>query len=170
MRALLLVYLVLGIACTAAPPMHPVATSALQQAEDTVALDGEPIGHSDAHAVIVIAFASWCEHCHDELAILDHLRASHHSLRILGLNYKGHEEYDHLGGATEVRRYVAEHAPWLRVVPAEDALFAAFGAPSKIPTMYVYDASGALVATFDRSRREQPDERELEALLTRLGA
>ena len=159
-----------AIACTAPPPMHPVAVSALTQAEGAVALDGAPVGHADVRAVIVIAFASWCEHCHDELAILDHLRASHHSLRILGLNYKGHEEYDHLGGAAEVRRYVAEHAPWLRVVPAEDALFAAFGSPAKIPTMYVYDASGTLVETFDRSRREQPDEPELEALLARLGA
>ena len=157
-------------ACVAPPaPTHPATASALHDAEASPDLDGAIVGHADAHATIVIAFASWCPHCHDELAILDHLRGAHPRLRILGLNYKGHEEYDHLGGAKEVRRYVAEHAPWLRVVPAGDALFAAFGSPPKIPTMYVYDARGTLIETFDRSAREQPGEHELEALITRLG-
>ena len=152
------------------PPAHPASPSALVQLEATPDLDGATVGHTDAHATIVIAFASWCPHCHDELAILDRLRAAHPHLRILGLNYKGHEEYDHLGGAQEVRRYRAEHAPWLRVVPVDDAIYVAFGSPSKIPTMYVYDAHGALIQTFDRAVREQPGERELEALLARLGA
>jgi len=159
------------MACAAPPPAypaHPAVATALEQAEASPDLDGVPIGHA-AQPTIVIAFASWCEHCHDELAILDHLRASHRSLRILGLNYKGHEEYDHKGSSADVRRYVAEHAPWLRVVPADDALFAAFGSPPKIPTLYVYDTRGALVETYDRSQRAQPDEPELEALLTRLG-
>ena len=167
MRWLLLIALT---ACAAPPPAHPATPGALQQAEASPDLDGRIVGHAEARATIVIAFASWCEHCHDELAILDRLRASHRALRILGLNYKGHEEYDGKGGAREVRRFVAEHAPWLRVVPAEDALFAAFGSPPKIPTLYVYDAAGALVETFDRSVRSQPDADELEALLAKLGA
>ncbi len=162
--------LLIAMACTTPAPIHPASASALAQTEASPDLDGVPIGHAAARATIVIAFASWCEHCHDELAILDKLRATHHALRILGLNYKGHEEYDGKGGAAEVRRYVAEHAPWLRVVPAEDALFIAFGSPPKIPTLYVYDATGALVETFDRSVRAQPDAAELEALLAKLGA
>ena len=159
-------------ACIAAPApaLHPANLSALVQLEAAPDLDGAPVGHADAAATIVIAFASWCPHCHDELAILDHLRGAHPRLRVLGLNYKGHEEYDHLGGAQEVRRYRAEHAPWLRVVPVDDGLYQAFGSPAKIPTLYVYDARGALVETFDRGVRAQPDERELEALLARLGA
>ena len=163
-------FLIALAACAVPPASHPVASSALQLTEASPDLDGAIVGHAEARATIVIAFASWCPHCHDELAILDHLRASHPALRILGLNYKGHEEYDHLGGSTEIRRYVAEHAPWLRVVPAEDALFEAFGSPPKIPAMFVYDARGVLVETFDRTQREQPGERELETLLTRLGA
>ena len=58
--------------------------------------------------------------------------------------------------------------PWLRVVPIDDDLFAALGRPALIPSLYVYDRRGALVATFDRRDRTPPTADELDALLAKL--
>ena len=59
---------------------------------------------------------------------------------------------------------------WMRVVPADERLFDEIGRPPKIPTMFVYDAGGALVQVYDRRVRAMPDGAELEGLLARLGA
>jgi thiol-disulfide isomerase/thioredoxin len=138
-------------------------------------LDGARVGSADApglapRATVLIVFASWCTHCHDEIAVLGALRAAHPGLRVIGVNYRGHEEYDARGNAAAVRGYVQAFAPWLRVVPAGEALFDELGRPPKIPTLFVYDARGALVQIFDRSQRPQPDAGELDALFARLGA
>jgi hypothetical protein len=89
-------------------------------------------------------------------------------VQILGLNYRGHEEYDGRGNADAVRRYVATNAPWLRVVPADDQLFELLGQPPKVPTLYVYDRHGALVTIYDRRDRAMPTSRARE--LPRAGA
>ncbi|MCE9579935.1 MAG: TlpA family protein disulfide reductase [Deltaproteobacteria bacterium] len=134
-------------------------------------LDGRPLA-ADARgtATVVVVFASWCPHCKDEIAILDGLRARHPGLRVLGVNYRGHEEYDGRGDALAVRAYVRDHAPWMPVVPADDALYAQLGRPSKIPTIYVWDRGGDLVEIYDRRVRALPTAAELDALLARLGA
>jgi thiol-disulfide isomerase/thioredoxin len=116
-----------------------------------------------------VVFASWCGHCKAELDVIAQVRANHGKTRVLGVNYRGHEEYDGRGNAAAVRRYVSTNVPWLRVVPAEDRLFAALGRPPKVPTIYVYDRTGTLVSRFDRRARSLPDASELDALLTRLG-
>ena len=142
---------------------------ALARVEASADLDGKPVGTSDAQATIVVLLASWCEHCKAELAEIDSLRAAHPRLRILGVNYKGHEEYDHRGSPAAIRAYVTAR-PWLRIVPADDALFSALGSPPMVPTMFVFDRGGALSATFDRRARAMPDAAELSALLAPLGA
>jgi len=135
--------------------------------------DGGPPGTASApttRATVVVVFASWCPHCHDEIAILSALRASHPALRVIGVNYRGHEEYDARGDAQAVRNYVHNLAPWLRTVPIGDDVFDELGRPPKIPTLYVYDARGALVEVYDRSVREMPGAGELDQLFVRLGA
>jgi thiol-disulfide isomerase/thioredoxin len=170
-----LILLLTLAACATTPPPKPTppppptatlrdaAAHALPALEASRDLDDAPIGPAAAHPTLVIVFASWCVHCHEQLARLDAWRATHPAVRILGVNYKGHEEYDHLGSAIAVRRFVADHAPWLRVVPADDALFTALGAPAKIPTVYVFAADGHLIEAFDRSRRAPPTNAELDA-------
>lgn len=148
------------------PPAAPVprpapALAAVEAAPD---LDGRVVGPRDGRPTIVVVFASWCGHCHHALAELATLGDG---VRVLGVNYRGHEEYDHRGDSAAVRRYVAEHAPWLRVVPAGEVLFRALGRPPKVPTLYVYDRGGALVARYDRRERAIPDARELRAVLRR---
>lgn len=168
----LVLSLVTGLAaCTELPPPEaPVRPAGELAALDaSVDLDGRAVGRADG-ATLVFVFASWCPHCHDALAVLDGLRPAFPRLRVLGVNYRGHEEYDGRGSSDAVRAYVARHAPWLRVVPADDALFAALGQPPKIPTLYVYDRAGTLRAIYDRRQRRLPDAAELRALLARIGA
>jgi hypothetical protein len=162
---------VLLAACVGTAPQVPVAhpPSVLGNIEASTDLDGAVIGASDARATIVVVFASWCERCKIELAVIDGLRAAHPRTRMLGINVKAHEEYAARGSSSAVRAYVAAHAPWLRVVPADDALFTALGRPPKVPTIYVFDAAGTLAARFDRRDRTLPDAHELDALLARLG-
>lgn len=148
----------------ARPSRRALAATALSAVEASVDLDGAVVGRA-AGPTIVVVFASWCGHCHDALARLAALRAARPDLRVLGVNYRGHETYEQRGGPAAVRRLVAERAPWLRVVPADDALFARLGAPPKIPTLYVYGADGELRALFDRSERPAPDDAELAAAL-----
>jgi thiol-disulfide isomerase/thioredoxin len=146
----------------AAPPARHAAFTLLEASPD---LDARVVGPSPAPATIAIVFASWCGHCRNELAALDRVRAAHPATRVVGVNYRGHEEYAGRGGDSALRAYVAEHAPWLRVVPAGEALFSALGRPPKVPTIYIYDRAGALVARYDRRDGPLPGEAELAALL-----
>lgn len=166
--------LVLVAGC-APPTQVPInkdrtAPSVLGNIDGSADLDGAPIGPSSARATLVVVFASWCEHCKVELGVIDSLRAKHPRLRILGVSYKAHEEYAARGSSSALRGYIAAHAPWLRVIPADDALFVALGSPSKVPTIYVFDHGGGLAAHYDRRQRAMPDAAELSALLVRLGA
>jgi thiol-disulfide isomerase/thioredoxin len=145
----------------------PAAPGAFAELEASTDLDGAPIGATDAPATVVILLASWCEHCKAELHELEALRARH--VRLIGVNYRGHEEYDHRGSSVAIRAFAAG-TPWLRIVPIGDDLFDAFGRPPLIPTIYVYDRAGVLVQTFDRRQRTPPTHDELVALLARLGA
>ena len=171
-----LVALVFLVGCAAEPP-QPKATvrpGVLAEIEASRDLDGALVGSegvgsggSRAGATLVIVFASWCPHCKEELVELDSLR-SHH-VRMLGVNYRGHEEYDQRGNSAAVRTF-AEHTPWLRVVPIDDATYTALGRPALIPSLYVFDRTGALVESYDRRTRKPPSRDELAALLAKLGA
>lgn len=149
------------------PPSAPPSTHVLASIEASHDLDGVVVGPSTA-PTIVIVFASWCEHCRDELAVLAPMRGE--DVRILGVNYKGHEDYEARGSAVAVRAFVHDRASWLRVVPIDDDVFAELGRPPQIPTMFVYDRHGTLVATFDRRARTPPSRAELETLLAKLRA
>lgn len=165
-RALVLIALAGCVPATETAP-HAPRDARLVAIEDSVALDGTAIGKSGQPTVLVL-FASWCGNCHHELAILEQLRPQHPAVRVLGVNYRAHEEYGGRGSAEAVRTYVAKHAPWMRVVPIDEALFTQLGRPPKIPTLFVFDRGGALVAVYDRRERPMPDARELEALFARL--
>ncbi|MBA3451683.1 MAG: TlpA family protein disulfide reductase [Deltaproteobacteria bacterium] len=160
----------LAVSCAATPVTQDRAPgSVLGNIEASADLDGAPVGTSTAPATVVVVFASWCQHCKVELAVLASLRAAHPRIRILGISYKPHEEYAARGSETALRAYVAASAPWLRVIAADDALFTALGRPPKVPTIYVFDHAGALAAQYDRRQRRMPDAEELGALLVRLG-
>ena len=143
--------LVLGVvlvtACAPAPavPSATPSPSALAAVEASRDLDGKPVGHA-AVPTLVVVFASWCPHCRVEFRELAALRSAHPDLRIVGIDYQPQEEYDHRGGPAQLRAFVADVVPWLEVVAADDALFAALGSPPHIPTTLVFDATGAPTA------------------------
>jgi len=160
--------LVFLLGCAAEPPQPKKAASpgVLARINASADLDGKPVGTSDEPTVVIV-FASWCPHCKDELVELDAIRGHH--VRMLGVNYRGHEEYDHRGNSVAVRAF-ADRTPWLRVVPIDDALYQALGSPPQIPTMYVFDRAGTLVETYDRRTRKPPGRDELVQVLARLGS
>jgi thiol-disulfide isomerase/thioredoxin len=172
MRWLVVGIAMLAMACPRAqgtPPREHRVSTPLELVEQSVDLDGALVGATES-VTLVVSFASWCVHCKDELAVLASLRERHPRVRILGVNYKAHEEYARRGSSDAVRAYVRDSAPWLRVVPIGDDVFRAFGRPPKVPTMFVFDRAGVLVETYDRRARELPDAAELSALFTRLGS
>lgn len=161
MRALLVAVVLTGCAATSRPPAASGVVAQLAASRD---LDGVLVGASDRPTLVVV-FASWCPHCKEEFVELEALRAHH--VRLLGVNYRGHEEYDHRGNSAAVRAFAAR-TPWLRVVPVDDALFAALGSPPLIPSIYVFDRTGALVAAYSRKDRTPPDRAELAAVIDKL--
>jgi thiol-disulfide isomerase/thioredoxin len=156
-----------GCGASASQPNRPVAVAAIAAIEVATDLDGSVVGALPAsqHATVAIVFASWCIHCRDEMPVLAELRIRHPEVRILGINYRAHEEYDGRGNAAAVREFVSQRAPWLRVVPAGERVWASLGRPTKVPSLFVFDASGTLVRGFDRRVADVPTLAELEAAL-----
>jgi hypothetical protein len=168
MRAALLVVLA---ACGAPPePKAPVAPltaqpGVLAQLEASSDLDGVPVGASDARATLLFVFASWCTNCEAELPALQDLPDT----RLLGINYRGHEEYDNRGSSEAIHAFHTR-TPWLRIVPIGDDLFTALGRPPTIPTLYLFDHRGTLVHTFDRRTHRPPTHAELTSAIASLSA
>lgn len=163
MRGLVCAVVLASCASSAPPVPVPAKPGVLAQLEASADLDGAIVGHSN-EPTIVFVFASWCPHCRAELGELEPLRTR---ARWLGVNYRGHEDYAKRGSPAAVRAF-AQRTPWLRVVPIGDAVFAALGSPPQIPTLYVFDRRGVLVASYSRKERPPPDKAELAAVLDKL--
>ncbi|WP_428265462.1 TlpA family protein disulfide reductase [Haliangium sp.] len=130
-------------------------------------LDGRPVGPAGPgqDATVVVVFASWCGPCRRELAMLDELRHETPRVRIIGVN--AFEDWGDMSDQNRLRAFLAHDAPWLQVVPNDDAVLAALGRPTKIPTLFVFDRGGRLVVSYLRARRRPPDKRELRAGIDR---
>jgi thiol-disulfide isomerase/thioredoxin len=116
--------------------------------------------------VVAVVFASWCGHCRDELAMLSEVHAERPALRIVGLN--AYEDWEGASDAATLAAYLAEHAPWLPVVRADDAMLAALGGVPKIPSLFVFSADGRLVEAYRRHERRAPAKDELLRLVDAL--
>lgn len=112
-----------------------------------------------------VMFASWCGHCHVQLDLLNRLRLAHPTVNFIGLSYAPFEQFNANGDLARLRTYAAAYAPWLPIYALPQSLFQRVGRPSKVPTLWVFSADGALVATFDRAVRSAPEFEELEALV-----
>jgi len=150
-------------ASSAPPAPAPAKPGVLAQLEASADLDGAIVGHAEKPTVVIV-FASWCPHCKAELGELEPLGTR---ARLLGANYRGHEDYAGRGGPAAVKAF-AQRTPWLRVVPIDDAVFAALGSPPQIPSIYVFDRKGSLVESYSRKLRPPPDRSELAAVLDKL--
>jgi thiol-disulfide isomerase/thioredoxin len=114
-------------------------------------------------ATVVVVFASWCAPCRKELAALGELRQSRPNVKIIGLN--AYEEFESFSDEKRLAKFLADRAPWLTVVRDDGELLARFGSVPKIPTVFVYDRAGKIVAEFSRNKRPPPDKEELAAAI-----
>jgi thiol-disulfide isomerase/thioredoxin len=118
----------------------------------------------EARPTAVVVFASWCGPCRHELKTLGTLRDAYPALRIIGVN--AYEEYGNRSDASRLEAFVQANAPWLtQIVHADSALLRSFGRVPKIPTLFIYDAQGQVVAEFRRNKRLPPSHDELEAAI-----
>jgi thiol-disulfide isomerase/thioredoxin len=130
----------------------------------SVDLDGQRVGQVPGKEVTaLVVFASWCEPCRAELVVLGELVREEPRLRVIGINYLAYEEYADRSDGDTLRAFLAENAPWLQVVRADDALMDALGRPRKVPSLFVFDGRGRLVRAYLRARRRPPTKDELRA-------
>lgn len=128
-------------------------------------IDGAQIA-AERRATALVVFASWCGPCRRELAELGALRLKYPALRIIGLN--AYEDYKEASDEQRLRKYIADNAPWLtQIVHADPNLLASFGKVPKIPTLFIYDEQGVVVAEFRRDKRPPPSHQELDAAIAR---
>lgn len=113
---------------------------------------------------VAILFASWCGHCHATLADLARLRATT-DIAVLGLSWSPFEGYDGMGDAERLAAFTITTAPWMPVHELDASTYAALGRPTKVPSMFVYDAQGHLVRVFDRAHEGVPTRDELTAAI-----
>lgn len=150
------------------PPAAQRGAPAWQMLAGSRDLDGRVVGAAPGRATIAVVFASWCGHCRHQIAQLAEVIDGRDDVRVLGINFLHHEEYDDRGDSQAVRDYVAAEAPWLQVVPAGERLWRELGSPSKVPTLYVFDDAGALRRVWDRRAGELPSYSDLVAALDAL--
>lgn len=156
-------------AAQAAPANNATPTAAQAAPEQGLAavlratdIHGRPVGAAPhARATALVVFASWCGPCRRKLAVLGELTRDEPRLRVIGVSYAPYEEYGDRSSDEVLRGFVAEHAPWLQVVRADDALMDALGRPRKVPSLLLFDRRGQLVEAYLRARRQPPSRDEL---------
>ncbi len=165
-------------ACGGTQASKPSSTTAAPSGQENAAEDGYRAvlaaktidGHALAQEVrptAFVFFASWCGHCQRELAILGELREQYPELRIIGLN--AYEEFRDFSDQERLRAYVAESAPWLtEIVTADETMRGVFGGVPKIPSLFLYDAEGAVKHEFRRKGGPPPSRDVLEAAIRSL--
>lgn len=134
-----------------------------QQLLGTRDMRGQVMGQeASAKLTAVVIFATWCRYCRQEIALLRELSRTDARLRLIGVNY-----YEKDDGA-RLRTYLRERAPGLRVVRADTGLWTALGRPTHIPTLYLFDGAGRLVAAYLPPHQRTPTMDELRAQVTQL--
>lgn len=135
---------------------HPESHAAWREIYAARDIDGEPLAPIiEEHGLtMVVVFATWCAHCKRELGILEQLGEEEPRVGIIGVNY--YEDFDKKSDEAKMRAYVKEKAPWLRVMQGDAVLLRLLGGVPKIPSIFLFDADGKLLATFKRSAEVAP--------------
>jgi thiol-disulfide isomerase/thioredoxin len=171
MQKLVVVFVALCVAaaCSAGPPAAQKSSQrapgsaeyGFQRIMTAQTLTGQPLPQTDERPILLVFFASWCHVCQRELQTLGELRQAYPQMRIIGVN--AYEEFRGFSNRQRLETSLQTHAPWLReVVHADKAMLQDFGGVPKIPTLFLYDKVGQVVAEFRRGRRRVPTREELE--------
>jgi hypothetical protein len=148
------------VAKSPAPPMHALGPT-------INAITGGASLQANQPSLAIL-FTSWCEHCHDALKDIMQLRTEMPNVNIIGLSHRPFEEFDAQGTPTALNAFVAANAPGLPMVTLSNAAYHQLLDPTKIPTIYLFDRSGALTVTYDPSQRPTPRLDELKQQLWKM--
>lgn len=122
---------------------------------------GRVVGTHEGPTVAIV-FASWCEPCRQEIALLERIQKERSHIRVIGVN--AYEDFEGRSDQNRMLQFVAQY-PFLRVVVDKEA-FTALGAPKKVPSLYVFNRHGELRTKFLREERDTPTEEELRGAIT----
>lgn len=129
----------------------PLLDEGLQQLiSGMVSLNGKPSPGITDKPVLITFFASWCPPCRPEFAELNQLRDQfpETSLTLIAINaFEGHFADP---GEVRMKRFIRQTKPRFPVLAAsnEPELLRRFGNLDRIPTVYIYDATGRPRHTF----------------------
>lgn len=155
-----LAILLLTSACAArqnpAPPANAYDLILAKTAIDGRAIAQHVVG---AEVTAALVFASWCHPCRRELAIMQTLQREQPRLRVVAINY--YESWGQRSDDERLRAYLQKNAPELTVVRGDAALVESLGGVPKIPSLFLFDRRGQLIATFRRNERSPPEIDEL---------
>ena len=117
-------------------------------------LRGKPLtaGTLDRKIVVVTFFASWCPPCVDEFGHLNEVYADYHDA---GVEFIAVNLFENFGGSSNrarLTRFLDRFDPAYAVVTGTDAVSEAFGAVTRIPTLFVFDRTGRQAFTFVHER------------------
>ena len=149
-----------------------LAGDALARLTAQPALWGEAPRADDlrGNVVVVTFFASWCPPCREELAKLAQLHAKHATggLRVVAINY--FEEWEGVSDDAKLALFLERVNMPFPAVRGDKAMVDWFGGVRYIPTLFVFDRTGAQVHAAENPGAEltMPGMEELEAMLTRL--
>lgn len=100
--------------------------------------------------VLITFFASWCPPCRPEFAEINQIRSVYpaDSLQIIAINI--FEDHFDDPGQIRMKRFLRKSSPQFSVLRPNDeaSVLSQFGKLDRIPTVYLYDASGRARYTF----------------------
>ena len=120
---------------------HLAALPALRNGLERTSLDGG--------AVLINFFASWCPPCHPEFKALVELDAKYRGAGLAIVSVNLFEEWD--GAAVDgprLARFLDRYAPRFPVVRGSDETKRLFGDVARIPTVMIFQRSGAPALRF----------------------
>lgn len=113
-------------------------------------IDGPALSAGDVSGrpVLITFWASWCPPCRDEFHHFNQIQRVYgdRGLTVLGVNV--YETWRGLSNPAKRARFIKQTRPTFRLIEGTDDLLQGFGGVDRIPTVFLFDASGELAYLF----------------------
>ncbi len=102
--------------------------------------------------VLMTFWASWCPPCRDEFRHFNQVQRVYgdRGLTVLGVNV--YEDFGGLSSPEKRARFLKQTAPTFPLIEGGNDLLQKFGGVDRIPTVFLFDASGELAYVFVHER------------------